>query len=139
MAATTPLSADQAREQLRSGNQVRLISSDEEGQAFHAIPTGVYGFTYAPATETPVFARRSYHSYEVHKLNDGSGRLIGFCAAADAARVRTGKGDFEITACPDPWNDATELVVIPMDAITNSLYKLNRREGNAIPLRLSFG
>ena len=64
-AATTPLSADQARERNRAAHKVRLITSREEGRGFAKLPTGVYGFTYAPAPETPLFVKHSFGAYEV--------------------------------------------------------------------------
>jgi hypothetical protein len=135
-AAATTLSMGKAREQLRSEHQVRLISPDEEGYGFHRTPNGVYGFTYAPATETPIFNRHSYHSFEVHKCPDGSGFLLVHCTPEDALRLRKG-GVVEVRAYPDRWQEATQLVAVPMDAIVSSLYKPVREDGNAIPLRVS--
>jgi hypothetical protein len=136
-AAAITLSTDKAREQLRSEHQVRLISQDEEGCGFERTPNGVYGFTYAPATETPIFNRQSYHSFEVHKCPDGSGFLLVHCTPEDAARLNTGGGIVEVRAYPDPWNQATELVSVPLHAIVSTLYKPVRDDGNAIPLQLS--
>ena len=48
----------------------------------------MYGFTYAPLTESPVFAKDHYGSFEVHKAADGTERLIGFVSASDVARLR---------------------------------------------------
>jgi hypothetical protein len=135
-AAATTLSIGKAREQLRSEHQVRLISPDEEGCGFDRSPNGVYGFTYAPATETPIFHRQSYHSSEVHKRTDGSGFLLVHRTPEDAARLTRG-GVVEVRAYPDPWEKATELVAAPMHGIISSLYKPVREEGNAIPLRIS--
>lgn len=136
-AAATTLSYGKAREQLRSEHQVRLIAPDEEGHAFDRIPNGVYGFTYAPATETPVFLRQSYHSFEVHKLAGGAGFLLVHCRPDDVAKLKAGGGPVQVTAYPDPWQDATEPVAVPMHLIVSSLYKPVREDGNAIPLKLS--
>ena len=134
-AAATPLSQDQARERYRLEHQVRLVSPADEGTSFSHLPAGVYGFTYAPATETPVFQRQSYHSFEVHKLLDGSGEMIAYCTQQDAAQLNAA-GEFEITVYPDVWESATVPVSIPFDRIQTSLYKPVRRDGNAIPLQI---
>ena len=135
-AAATLVSQDQARERYRVEHKVRLVSEADEGAAFAHLPNGVYGFTYAPATETPIFQRKSYHSFEVHKLPDGSGQLISYCTAEDAAKL-DGKGEFDITIYPDPWENATVPVSIPFDWVYTNLYKPVRRDGNAIPLHVS--
>ena len=135
-AAATLVSQDQARERYRVEHKVRLVSEADEGAAFAHLPNGVYGFTYAPATETPIFQRQSYHSFEVHKLPDGSGQLIAFCNRDDAGKL-DGKGEFDITIYPDPWENATVPVSIPFDRVFTSLYKPVRRDGNAIPLHIS--
>ena len=134
-AAASSLSQDQARERYRLEHQVRLVPPSHEGAGFADLPSGVYGFTYAPATETPIFERHSYHSFEVHKLPDGSGRLIAFCTPQDAAQL-TGTGEFDITVYPDAWENASVPVTIPFDWIFTSLYKPVRRDGNAIPLHI---
>ena len=135
-ATATPVSQDQARERYRSQHQVRLISEADEGSSFAHLPPGVYGFTYAPATETPIFQRHSYHSFEVHKLPDGSGCMIVFCTPEEAAKLKEKGREFEMTVYPDQWENATQPVAIPFDQVYTSLYKPVRRDGNAIPLRI---
>jgi hypothetical protein len=131
------VSSDQARERFRVEHQVRLVLDAEEGAGFSHLPAGVYGFTYAPATETPLFKRHSYHSFEVHKLPGGAGRLIAFCTPEVAEELKgTGK-EIEATLYPDPWEKATVPVAIPFDWIFANLYKPVRRDGNAIDIRIS--
>jgi hypothetical protein len=137
-AAITPLSADQARERFRAAHKVRLITSQEEGRGFAKLPAGVYGFTYAPATETPLFVKHSFGAYEVHKLGDGTGRLIAFCSAADAARLNSGRPEaFEADVYPAAFQNATELITVPFAWIQNEVYKVVRRDGNPVTLRIS--
>ena len=138
-AATPPVSADQARERYRVEHQVRLVSDAEDGTGFAHLPPGVYGFTYAPATETPIFKRHSYHSFEVHKLPGGSGRLISFCTPEVAEELKSNGKEIEVTLYPDPWEKATVPVAIPFDWILANLYKPVRRDGNAIDIRISTG
>ena len=134
-AIANPVSRDLTRDRLRVEHQVRSLHSEEEGAAFAVLSAGVYGFTYAPATETPLFSTRAYHSFEVHKLADGSGRLLVYCKPEDAARMAAGEV-VEFMGYPDPWEDATVLVSVPLDRLMNSLYKPVRRDGNAVPLRV---
>jgi hypothetical protein len=136
-ATANPVSTDQARQRFRAEHKVRLVSPQEDGRGFSSLPTGVYGFSYAPATETPLFVRHSFHSFEVHKLADGTGAIIGFCTAADAAKLREKAERFDITLYPDVWQQATEPVAVPIPWLLNDLYKPQREDGNPMPLRLA--
>lgn len=136
-AFATPVTGDMSRERFRSEHKVRLVRPDEDGFSLFKLPPGVYGFTYAPTTETPVFERQSFHSFEVHRLPDSSGRLLVYVSAEDLAQLNGREKLFSVTGYPDPWESATHLVAIPFDWILNSLHKPVRQDGNGIPLRLS--
>jgi hypothetical protein len=141
MASTSANSLATAQEQpierLRTEHKLRTLLSEEEGIALHNLPAGVYGFSYAPATETPLFSRKSYHSYEVHRIADGSAFLIAFVTPADAERARSHKVEMDITVYPDPYAEATTLVRLPFDRILSNHYKPIRYDGNALHLRLA--
>lgn len=124
-------------QELRSEYKLRPLTKEEEGLALAKLPTGVYGFSYAPATETPLFARKSYHSFEVHKISDGTGYLIAFVTAADADRLCARNEEIEVIVYPDPHEAASTLVSIPFDRLLSSLYKPIRHDANALPLRLA--
>ena len=128
---------EQEREQLRTERNLRPLRSEEEGSGVHKLANGVYGFSYAPATETPLFTRKSYHSYEVHKLADGTAHLLAYLTAEEAARIRGGDVDVEATAYPDPHGKADTLVTIAFNRILTSLYKPIRQDGNALPLKIA--
>jgi hypothetical protein len=125
----------QQREQLRSEYKLRPLRNEEEGTGLNKLPNGVYGFTYAPATETPLFVRKSYHSFEVHKTSDGGAYIVAFVNAADAERIREREEDIDVTVYPDPYEDATTMVTISFDRVLTSLYKPVRYEGNAVHLK----
>ena len=131
------LMEEQQREQLRSQHKLRPLRNEEEGVGITKLPNGVYGFTYAPATETPLFVRKSYHSFEVHKTSNGAAHMLAFVAPADAQRIRAEEDEIDVTVYPDPYETATELVVIPFDRVLSSLYKPIRYDGNAVPLKLA--
>ena len=127
----------QQREQLRSERNLRPVRKDEEGFGVDKLPAGVYGFTYAPATETPLFERHSYHSFEVHKVSDGSAYIVAFVTAEDEERIRARNNEIEVTIYPDPFESATIMVCIPFERVLSNLYKPVRRDGNAVPLTLA--
>ena len=72
---------DVVREELRRAHQVRPLAGDEEGRPLSKLPAGVYGFTYAPLGEVPLFERHAWHSFEVHKTADGEAHLLVFVTA----------------------------------------------------------
>jgi hypothetical protein len=103
----------------------------------HALPAGVFGFSYAPATETPLFARKSYHSFEVHKRGDGSVHMLAFVTQSEADRLSAHGDDLHVTVYPDSYEQSDTLVSIPFERILTSLYKPVRRDGNAVPLTIA--
>jgi hypothetical protein len=127
----------QQREQLRGEHNLRPLENSEEGTGISKLPAGVYGFTYAPATETPLFARKSYHSFEVHKMKDGKAHIVAFVSPEDAERIKSHEEDVDVTVYPDPYEKATAMVIIPFDRVLSSLYKPIRYDGNAVPLKLA--
>jgi hypothetical protein len=136
-AATPTLSRNQTRERFREDHRVRLIASAEEGRGFTKVPPGVYGFTYAPATETPLFSRGGLGAYEVHKLADGRGRMIVYCTPEQASTLAAGADSLTLDVFPEPYGNATQIVALPLEWISNSAYKVVRRDGNPVTLRVS--
>jgi hypothetical protein len=121
---------------LRTSHQVRLIDGDKEGFAADHQPNGVYGFTYAPQEAAiPMFTRQSWHSFEIHKLPDGALHLVGYVTAADAGFIRSGQ-HVEVTLFPDPFEDATGLVSVPMTRIVPSKRGPSRDGGNGLKIEL---
>src|SRR5581483_5704619 len=100
-------------EQLRAQRGLRALETAEEGFAAASLPGGIYGYTYAPSEALPLFARKDWHSFEVHKLADGAEFLVGFVTPKEAESVRSG-GQGEIILFPDRWEEATELVSVPL-------------------------
>ena len=103
---------------LRAAHQVRLVTPPEEGTGIKQLPPGVYGFTYSPGLESaPLFATRSFRSYETHKLASGDVTLVGF-ASADASReLTTAAQEVTIQVQPHPEPDQNTLVEIPYSRI----------------------
>jgi hypothetical protein len=122
-------------EQLRVEHKLRAIDKAEEGTPAERLPNGVYGFTYAPAEAVPLFARKSWHSFEVHKRGDGSQHLVGFVTPKEAETVRRG-AQAEITLFPDPWEESTVLVSVPLSRATPSKKGPSREGGNGLKVAI---
>lgn len=118
------------REEIRREHQVRLITAEEEGFGSADLPNGVYGFTYAPLSETPLFQRHAYHSFECHRAAGGAGYVLGYVTAAEAAQIRTGQSDVKVRLYPGTWEAATELVAIPIHRLTSKKMNPSREPGN---------
>lgn len=114
--ANTPATADQ--DTLRKTNNVRIVSSVEEGTGVNALPTGVYGFTYSPGLpNAPLFAERRFRSYETHKLRDGEVYVIAFTDLETAAVLQATATERTIQVQPEPDDTANVLVTIPYSRI----------------------
>jgi hypothetical protein len=108
--------ADQ--ELLRTAHQVRLVSSQEEGNSVSALPGGVYGFTYSPGLPgAPLFAVRRYRSYETHKLPSGDVFVIGFAKSEIARTLSTATDEMTLQIHPQPDGEYGTLVTIPYSRI----------------------
>lgn len=122
---------------LRMRNRVRPVTISEEGLGINRAPAGVYGFSYTPATtEAPLFNKKAYHSFEVHKLSDGTVLLVGFVTAETVSQMNTGKERIHIRLFADPQDEANILVSIPSSRIIRSK-EHSIREGKGLELDLA--
>ena len=122
-------------EQLRTQRELRALEAAEEGTTAERLPNAVYGFTYSPSEAVPLFAKKTWHSFEVHKLADGSQYLMGFVTSKEAESVRRG-GQAEITLFPDPWEESTELVSVPLARAMPSKKGPSREGGNGLKVAI---
>jgi hypothetical protein len=123
-------------EQLRAAHRVRLLEDAEEGFAADRQPNGVYGFTYAPAeAAVPLFVKKTWHSFEMHKLEDGELQLVGFVTGKEAEVIRNGLQG-EVMLFPDPWEESTTLVSVPMLRAMPSKKGPSREGGNGLKIAL---
>ena len=129
------MSSISQREKLRAEHGVRPLSEKEEGTGLKHLPGGVFGFTYAPTSEAPLFAKHNPRSFEVHKMADGTARLLCFVEPQEKARVYENRGDVKLY--PDEWGPSTELVVVRYDDVAHPENKLTRDAGN--PIRTHLG
>jgi hypothetical protein len=123
--------------QLRLLHGVRLVTPEEEGNSTLKLPGGVYGFTYAPALEeVPLFRKRLYRSFEVHKLPSGEEHVVGYVTSPEAEKIESGADYVQIRLYPEPYEDAVRLVSIPVDRMLNAKRATSRDEGNYLNLEV---
>jgi hypothetical protein len=133
---STIVSSEGIREALRRDHNVRLVSTAEEGSAADALPAGVYGFTASPVLASPLFAHRRYRNFEVHRLATGV-RVIGFVSPEAALELANPKSDtVGLKVFPDAEGEATTIVAIPYDRITQHR-QYSIRNGEAISLQVT--
>jgi hypothetical protein len=111
---------------------VRLVTSEEEGSGLNRLPTCVFGFTYSPGIdEAPIFTKRSFRSYEAHKLANGDVTLIGFTSAESARQLTTSTEDISLQVQPHPEEGQDTLVEIPYS-------RIRKHKGYAAPNQHGF-
>lgn len=99
-----------------------------------SLPNGVYGFTYSPGMEAPLFSLDKYHSFEIHKLADGSVRIIGYVTAEKLAQLNNSNDVLEMQVFPGPWGNADKMAVIPGEWVVGTP-KAPREDGNPVNFR----
>jgi hypothetical protein len=124
-------------EHIRARHGLRALKNEEEGFPAAKLPGGVYGFTYSPGQdETPVFSNKAYHNFEVHKLEDGAERLIGYLTAPEVAILEAREPGAEVRLYPDVWEESTHLVSVDLTGTVRARRTPPREDGN--PYRIAF-
>lgn len=127
--------SNSALEQLRTAHGVVPVSKEDEGHSWNKIASGVYGFTYTPgSSDGGLFLKQPRQSYEMHKLADGSLRIIGFATAEDAAKLDS-PGAQDLSLYPEPRDTHQTLVAVPHARIASSK-PLDRDDYNRLRLSL---
>jgi hypothetical protein len=122
-------------EALRAIHQVELVSETDEGSGITHLPNGVYGYSCAPQLESPLFRKKIFRSFEVHKLLDGQVHIIGFVTEAEAAQLLSAGAQLDVNLYPEPWGESVKLVSIPVSRMLRHKGP-SRDKGNALSLRL---
>jgi len=126
-AETAPLTI----ETLRLQHEVRPLTRQEEGSAIGALSAGVYGYTCAPGfDEVPVFSKRTYHSFEMHKASDGAEHMIGFVTPQEGKDLELRKQGAAIRLFPEAWENSQCLVSVPVLQILAPKRLPPREDGN---------
>ena len=124
------------REALRALHQVRPLTTEEEGSGVDRLPRGVWGYTHSPAAENaPLFSRKLFYNFEVHKASDGEVYLIGFLRPDVAALVEANPEALDIRLFPVPQ----EAAVTPVSILVSRLVRHKEqsfRDANGLELQL---
>jgi len=128
---TTPqLENELELEALRQTNALKLITADQEGISLSALPNGIYGYTYSPAgEETPLFTQKTFQCYEIHKLHDGSVRLIGYVTPSEHQQIEAGIDPLEFNLYPAPYGESSRIIAIPLARLARAKAP-SRSDGN---------
>lgn len=125
-----------AFEELRSSHRLRALTEAEDGTGVERLPGGVFGFTYSPAEKNfPLFLDRDLRSYEAHKLEDGSIFLLGFLTPEENKASSEARKPQTIHLLPEPKDDATELVRVPLARVVRHLEN-SARMGTGLEIEL---
>jgi hypothetical protein len=117
----------------REENKVKLVDKEKTGFPLNETGSGIYGFTYSPSQRgpRPIFEKRGFQSFELHRLSDGREAIIGCVTKEDAEKLAT--GDFAaIKLYPEPYDNAVAPGLIFFDHIVRSNDKVSRGDGNFI-------
>jgi hypothetical protein len=111
------------------------VSKQDEGVSWSRISNGVYGFTYTPASaDGGMFAKETLHSFEMHKLADGTLLVLGFGDPDTAAKLNA-PGTQDIEIYPQHKQEFGVLVQIPHARISSSK-PVDRNDSNRLKLTL---
>ncbi len=120
-------------EALRNERGLRIVNDQEAGTDTFQLPNGVYGFTYSPAfEEMPIFAKKPYHSFEVHRLQDGHIHLLGYVTPEIKSKIENKAGMVEAVVYPDSYGTSTELVSIDVADLKPAKKAITREDGNPL-------
>ncbi|HXG91443.1 MAG TPA: hypothetical protein VNN73_03620 [Blastocatellia bacterium] len=123
------------REALRASHQVKLLEEKQQGFGVDNLPGGVYGFSFSPHNEAPLFQNKLFRNFEVHKLADETVHFIGYVSEDDAARLSNQNDYAEVILYPDKWQDALKIVSLPRARLLKTKGP-SRDEGNGMKLKL---
>ncbi len=121
---------------LREQKKLTIVSPEQEGTPLATLPDNLYGFTFSTVNEsTPLFAKRQFQSFEIHKLQHGVVHLLGFLTEKEAATFFTGREQVDCRLYPEPRGESTRLVEVPLDRVARAR-AMSRSDGNYLPLIL---
>jgi hypothetical protein len=122
----TPGSEAELRRQLRAKNGVSALSSSTSVIRFSVAPTGSFGFIppkllgMALITQSPDLPLEQMppttNAYEIHKLADGSGMLVGFVEADLKPQLTSSQRpkNVRIGLYSNPSGKAPHIVAVPL-------------------------
>lgn len=123
------------REAFRKKYNVSIVASEMEGTSVLRQPDGVYGFTTAPASdEMPLFSKPVYRCTELIRTAEEI-LIVGYLNPSEAELVEAGLEPATATLYPEPYEQATRLVGIPLSRIDRRRPP-TRDEGNSMKIEV---
>lgn len=123
------------REALRAKNNLDLITKNDEGLSWRKVASGVYGFSYTPASQDGgMFAKQPLLSFEMHKYRDGTLHVVAYGNSEEAEKL-TRAGSPELLVFPSPQEGSEVLLSIPHARIATAK-ELDRDQKNRLRLTL---
>ena len=108
----------QERIEVRARMNLRSLTVEEIGLPLARLPEGVYGFTTSAASsEVAVFDKPVFRSFELQKLQGGEVLYLGYMTSADQQVFESGLEPATVDLYPDPYKEASHLVVVPATRI----------------------
>jgi hypothetical protein len=127
------MAAEATPESLRESRSLRALTKPEDGTDVFLLPNGVYGFTYSPAQrEMPIYAGQPLHSFEVHRLADGSVHMVGYVTPETLSRIEAKAGTLEAVLYPSPFQSSTKLVSLDVAVMQPAKKAISREDGNPL-------
>jgi hypothetical protein len=121
---------------LRDPRKLTLVTDELEGAPLGSLPDNIYGYSYSPVNEsTPLFARRTFQVFEVHKLERGEVHILGYLTPKEAQLIADGKEPLDLKLYPEPRDESTAIVSIPLERVTKAR-NVSRSDGNYLPLQV---
>jgi hypothetical protein len=123
--------------ELRQQNHVFRLADSESDKDFAEIPVNSYGFVGSPelvyrssSDKYSVDANADALDFEIQKLADGSGLLLGYVGPETFELLREGmRAKSNFTLYSGAWKDAPNLVAIPISGLKYSRSRILRVEG----------
>ena len=118
-----------AESQLRNQDQVEPLGVLDIGKPLSQVPNGVYGYippwTLLPwgTDSDPTLGQRGGTAVlELHKLRDGSVRLLLYVAENDAQKIQAKHDVLAVSVFPEPWAKAYTPVSIALSEIVSGKF-----------------
>ncbi|MFN7919019.1 MAG: hypothetical protein U0Q16_02920 [Bryobacteraceae bacterium] len=119
----------------RQSRGLQPVASELEGTPLGSLPDCVYGYTYSPVNDsTPLYAKRLFQCFEVHRLPGGVVHVLGFATPQEAQSLAA-RAALDFNLYPEPNGNSTTLVEISMERVLKAK-PVSRSDGNYMPLSL---
>ena len=113
-----------------------MVEIQEAGAGIAQLPNGIYGFSFSPQQEAPLFEKKMFRNFEVHKLADGAVHIIGFVTEKEYEQFSLSNERAELKLYPDPYAESVKAVSVPVDRAA-AMTGPSRDNGNFLKLEIN--